>query len=799
MKVFYFFGLMLGVSLIAILPSHLQADTLSAVSTITTSGNIELLDLTHNGQTYVVANGDLILGITTRWYIINSVENHWPDGDPVPAGCPTVGGTSSPKVNDIGAKADNFLFANAGATDISSIDGIDFQQTIFSELVDTIFVFERGGSDTGFVQPILADNSLGTALNITAGGFPYGDTNVNVNGQDAHGYVLETDVPVKGIRITASGHDALTVAAAAVADSDEPVPVHHWKLDEDISAGATWAVDSVGGKNGTIPVSGVTTEAGVMGNAFRFDGSATAHVAISGFDTTNLKTMTIAFWIKPDAGHVTDGNRKRVISAQDSWESTIEPSNGFVSNQFYQSGGLPNYLNSSAPLPENEWTHVAMTTVLGTAGSPGRVEIYINGEFDVAQNSADDDWAGGEVRIGHRPGKPDSEHFWGVMDDIRIYNEVLTEDQIQAIMTTQTELRCHWKMNEGSGLTVADSVDNGFPSDGTYMGIEKWVTGPNPVNTPATSIDFLTALEFTPTDYVDCGNDPNFNEIEDQLTIAAWVKVDPGQSGTIIHKGNSWDLSVTSAGNVQFEDPCNTAPPFISTNTIDNGSWHHVAGIYNGNELLLYLDGVLDNSRPATGSFADPGAPGDPVRIGVSLTGQIDDVFLVADALSSGEILNLAGFTNHAPVVSAGEDQSAFLREATINFSLDATVTDDGLPSPPALILTWTVESKPPGSTVIFQPSAPGDPTKSNAEDPNIIIDTVGIYTLRLTAFDGGQSKYDEISLTTGEPSCEYVRNHNLLIKGDVTGPNGIPDCRVDLWDYAYLAKYWLMTESSGD
>ena len=102
----------------------------------------------------------------------------------------------------------------------------------------------------------------------------------------------------------------------------------------------------------------------------------------------------------------------------------------------------------------------------------------------------------------------------------------------------------------------------------------------------------------------------------------------------MIPKGNSWDLSVTSAGNVQFEDPCNTAPPFISTNTIDNGSWHHVAGIYNGNELLLYLDGVLDNSRPATGSFADPGAPGDPVRIGVSLTGQIDDVFLVADALS---------------------------------------------------------------------------------------------------------------------------------------------------------------------
>jgi len=795
MKAFHFLWLIWGMCLVAIFPGLAHADTLSGVSTITTDGDLELLGVTYNGTMYLVAGGDLVQGTTTRWYVVDTIEYLWPDGDPVPPDCPTVGGTSTPKVGDIGAKADNFLFKNNGATDICSIDGIDFQETIFSQLVDTIFVFERGGNDAGTVQAILSDDSLGTALPLNDGGTPYAGTGVNVNDQNAYGYVLETDVPVKGLRITASGHDALVVAAVAETESNIPIPVHHWKLDEDISAGATEAVDSTGGKNGAIPDSGVTTESGIIGTAFRFDGSSTAHVTISGFDTTNLKTMTIAFWIKPDTGHVTDSNRKRVISAQDSWEATIEPSNGFVSNQFYQAGGLPDYLNSSAPLPENEWTHVAMTSDLVS----GQVEIYINGEFDVAQNSADDDWAGGEVRIGHRPGKPDSEHFWGVMDDIRIYDQILTEDQIQAIMRTETELRCHWKMNEGSGITVADSVNNGFPSDGIYIGTEKWVTGPNPVNTPATSIDFLTALKFTPTDYVDCGNDPNFNEIEDQLTIAAWVKVDPGQSGTIIHKGSSWGMSVTSTGKVQFEDPCSTAQPFVSTSTIDNGNWHHVAGIYNGNELLLYIDGFLDNSRPTSGSFANGGATDDPVHLGVSLTGAIDDVHLDADVLSAGEILTLAGFTNHAPVVSAGEGQSAFLREATLNFSLDAMVTDDELPSPPALILTWTVENKPPGSTVTFQPSAPGDPAQSNAEDPNCIIDTVGIYTLRLTAFDGDQSSYDEISLTAGEPTCEYIRNHNLLIKGDVTGPNGIPDCRVDLWDYAYLVGYWLQAESIVD
>ena len=80
-------------------------------------------------------------------------------------------------------------------------------------LVDTIFVFERGGNDNGTVQAILADDSLGMALTLTKNGDPYANTGVNVGGQNAFGYVLTTDVPVKGLRITASGHDALSISA----------------------------------------------------------------------------------------------------------------------------------------------------------------------------------------------------------------------------------------------------------------------------------------------------------------------------------------------------------------------------------------------------------------------------------------------------------------------------------------------------------------------------------------------------------------------------------------------------------
>jgi len=197
--------------LVSMLCSAVQADLLTGLPDVTVVGDA-IVSLRYAGIEYVVANGDLVLGTTTRWYIpAGGVATLWVEGDPAPSA--TVSGTSDPKVGDVGSHADNFLFTLNGINDISSIDGINFQQTIFPVPVDTIFVFERGGNDSGTVQAILADDSLGTPLTLTKNGAPYANTGVNVGGQNAFGYVLTTDVPVKGVRIPASGHDALSISA----------------------------------------------------------------------------------------------------------------------------------------------------------------------------------------------------------------------------------------------------------------------------------------------------------------------------------------------------------------------------------------------------------------------------------------------------------------------------------------------------------------------------------------------------------------------------------------------------------
>ena len=191
-----------------------RSETLTGLSDITMVDDA-IASIRYKGTEYVVADGDLILGTTTRWYVLEGVETLWAEGDPTAP--QTVGGSSNPKDGDVGSKADNFLFKLDGSTNISSIDGIDFQQTIFPSLVDTIIVFERNGNDVGSFQAIYADGSLGEPIEFvkSSDGGPYANTGIDVNGQNAYGVVFKTSVPVQGVRITASGHDTLSISAPA--------------------------------------------------------------------------------------------------------------------------------------------------------------------------------------------------------------------------------------------------------------------------------------------------------------------------------------------------------------------------------------------------------------------------------------------------------------------------------------------------------------------------------------------------------------------------------------------------------
>jgi concanavalin A-like lectin/glucanase superfamily protein/F5/8 type C domain-containing protein len=203
--------------------------------------------------------------------------------------------------------------------------------------------------------------------------------------------------------------------------------VHHWKLDEDTTAGATNVADSAGGNDGTI--NGAVSVEGVHGNAFYFDGAATIEVA--NFSTANIKTMTLAFWMNPDVGYTVTGGWKRVLSANDGWEAILNDGTGLIGNNLYRTGSV--YAISTAPPPEGEWTHVAMTADLAPPGT-GRQEVYVNGTLDgEMDDQAINDWAGGTFLMGYRA-SGGGEYYEGKLDDVRIYDTVLGEEEVQQAM-----------------------------------------------------------------------------------------------------------------------------------------------------------------------------------------------------------------------------------------------------------------------------------------------------------------------------------------------------------------------------
>jgi beta-galactosidase len=75
---------------------------------------------------------------------------------------------------------------------------------------------------------------------------------------------------------------------------------------------------------------------------------------------------------------------------------------------------------------------------------------------------------------------------------------------------------------------------------------------------------------------------------------------------------------------------------------VNDGKWHHIAGVYDGKKIYLYVDGRLDVSAEATGrintNLSEVLIGENAQRPGREWNGQIDDVRVYSYVLSESEI-----------------------------------------------------------------------------------------------------------------------------------------------------------------
>jgi hypothetical protein len=106
-------------------------------------------------------------------------------------------------------------------------------------------------------------------------------------------------------------------------------------------------------------------------------------------------------------------------------------------------------------------------------------------------------------------------------------------------------------------------------------------------------------------DYVDMEDALDVNP--SGFTISAWIKRDAADSGTksIVSKRNipfttGYDLTIQDNNKIRMYWKNGTNQVLYSSASIPNDEWHHIAAVYDGAKLYIYIDGVLDNSASKT-------------------------------------------------------------------------------------------------------------------------------------------------------------------------------------------------------
>jgi hypothetical protein len=204
-----------------------------------------------------------------------------------------------------------------------------------------------------------------------------------------------------------------------------------------------------------------------------------------------------------------------------------------------------------------------------------------------------------------------------------------------------TGLMAAYGFKEGSGNTVADASGNN--NTGTISGAT-WTSAGK----------YGSALSFNgSSSYVQAPHSPSLNISGNTLTLSAWVTTTttsgsriivgkPVQANTHAAPYFAYTLHMLNGGTPRF---CVTVGGSLrcvaaSQNLLPN-TWTHIAGVYDGTALRIYLDGVQRGTLALSGNL---NTYTTPLRIGTNgglsevWSGRIDEVRIYQRALTTSEL-----------------------------------------------------------------------------------------------------------------------------------------------------------------
>jgi YD repeat-containing protein len=328
--------------------------------------------------------------------------------------------------------------------------------------------------------------------------------------------------------------------------------------------------------------------------------------------------------------------------------------------------------------------------------------------------------------------------------------------------------------------------------------------------------------------YMNVPNSSSLN-ITGSITVEAWIKTNStAQQGIVERYGGSspggYALRL-SGGYLQFFTLVNGTSQYDyvqSTLTVSTGAWHHVAGVFDGSHLSVYIDGTQRGSKSST--FA-PGTGTNSVKIGArgddghaTFNGLIDEVRITANAVysanfvPSGDLTAISGtrglwkFDGQTTADSSGNSNDGSLVGS-------ATYSTDAPNKPPTVSLsapTGGATFTAPASITVTASAADSDGTVSRVDfyqgTTSIGSATSGPFTITWSNVAAGNYSLtakatDDLGAVTTSASVSITVNATGSITGKVTrldGTTAIAGASVSVLQGTSVAGT-ATTNSSGD
>jgi hypothetical protein len=415
--------------------------------------------------------------------------------------------------------------------------------------------------------------------------------------------------------------------------------------------------------------------ASIVDGALVLDGNQQQYVEVAHDPALNLTdAFTITAFVQLDAAD----DRRSIITKEQTpdgsrgwncWIQSGEPQMQLMDGEKWADTGDIGQskfaVKSGTMLDAGTWYHLAFVY-----DSAGPEQIYVDGVLQVSEDVVTGTLHANvqPVRIGAYIWDPAGyqKYFAGSIDDVRVYNRVLTQAEVETVMSGGPLIIAHWPFDEGAGNTAADIVGG---HDGTLKGGVAWAGEGSPVNGDALSFDGYS-------DGVSHATDPGtinwvsvdpFDVVGPGITLAAWIRPEGFGIGDarIVTKQKTWS-SIDIWWMLSTYDPDGTGlrmrlktddggadngttTLFSDSDTgyLEAGVWSHVAATYDGSKMRLYHNGVEIMSTDKTGTIqTDPtvavaignGPLGDPGGLRAPFHGLIDDVRIYNEALTQAEI-----------------------------------------------------------------------------------------------------------------------------------------------------------------